>query len=267
MLYMDDIKLFAKCKKRIGNSDTNNENIQPGYWNEIWLRKMESGKREIMEGIEMPHQKRIRTLKEKETFKYFGILEADTIEQVEKKEKIRKEYLSLPCKILGNILKMDKEGTQINGPEDKKINDDAQKFRQTISTKEGGRGLASIEDNVDASIKGLEDYMKKNKKKRLTAATNQHKDKQNNKKNEEIEIGRKTTIRIFQTTNCRNLTRENLDIAKKRETGNLRRETESLIIAAQNNAIRTNHIKAQIYNTPQNCKCRIYSDKNEMINT
>ena len=28
--------------------------------------------------------------------------------------------------------------------------------------------------------------------------------------------------------------------------GNLKRETESLLIAAQNNAIRTNHIKARI---------------------
>ena len=33
--------------------------------------------------------------------------------------------------------------------------------------------------------------------------------------------------------------------------GNLKRETESLIIAAQNNAIRTNYIKAKIDKTQQ----------------
>ena len=34
--------------------------------------------------------------------------------------------------------------------------------------------------------------------------------------------------------------------------GNLKRETESLLIAAQDNAIRTNHIKARIDKTQQN---------------
>ena len=36
---------------------------------------MKSGKRVIKEGIEMPNQKRIRMLGEKETCKYLGILE------------------------------------------------------------------------------------------------------------------------------------------------------------------------------------------------
>ena len=35
---------------------------------------------------------KIRTLKEQETYKYLGILETDTIEQVEMKEKNKKEY-------------------------------------------------------------------------------------------------------------------------------------------------------------------------------
>ena len=39
------------------------------------------------------------------------------------------------------------------------------------------------------------------------------------------------------------LTRENIDVAKKR---NIKREIEYLLIAAQNNAIRMNHIKARI---------------------
>ena len=33
-----------------------------------------------------------------------------------------------------------------------------------LSRKEGGRGLARIEDSVHASIQGLEDYIKKAKK-------------------------------------------------------------------------------------------------------
>ena len=48
--------------------------------------------------------------------------------------------------------------------------------------------------------------------------------------------------------------------------GNFKRETESLLIAAQNNAIRTNHIKARIDKTQQNSKCRLWGDRDETIN-
>ena len=42
------------------------------------------------------------------------------------------------------------------------------------------------------------------------------------------------------------------------EKGNFKRETESHLIAAQNNARRTNHIKARINKTQQNSRCRLY---------
>ena len=42
--------------------------------------------------------------------------------------------------------------------------------------------------------------------------------------------------------------------------------TESLLIAAENNAIRTNYIKAKIDNTQQDRKCRLCADKDETIN-
>ena len=54
---------------------------------------MKSGKRHLTGGIELPNQDKIRTLAENETNKYLGILEADTIKQVEMKNKIQKEYL------------------------------------------------------------------------------------------------------------------------------------------------------------------------------
>ena len=48
--------------------------------------------------------------------------------------------------------------------------------------------------------------------------------------------------------------------------GNLKRETESLLIAAQDNAIRTNHIKARIDKIQQNSKCRLCGDRDETMN-
>ena len=44
-------------------------------------------KRQITDEIELANQERIRMLREKETYKYLGILEADTIGQGEMKEK------------------------------------------------------------------------------------------------------------------------------------------------------------------------------------
>ena len=48
--------------------------------------------------------------------------------------------------------------------------------------------------------------------------------------------------------------------------GNLKKETESLLIAAQNNAIRTKHIKARIDKTQQNSRCRLCGDRDKTIN-
>ncbi len=40
---------------------------------------MKNGKRHLTDGMELPNQDKIRTHEEKETYKYLGILEADTI--------------------------------------------------------------------------------------------------------------------------------------------------------------------------------------------
>ena len=61
---------------------------------------MKSGKRHLTDGMELPNQDKIRTFGEKETYKYLGILEADTIEQMEMKEKIKKEYLRKTRKLI-----------------------------------------------------------------------------------------------------------------------------------------------------------------------
>ena len=61
---------------------------------------MKSGKRHMTDGMELPNHDKIRTPGENETYKYLGILEADTIKQVQMKDKIRKEYLRRTRKLL-----------------------------------------------------------------------------------------------------------------------------------------------------------------------
>ena len=54
----------------------------------------------MTDGMELPNHVRIRTLEENETYKYLGILEADSIKQVLIKDMIRKEYLRRTRKLL-----------------------------------------------------------------------------------------------------------------------------------------------------------------------
>ena len=44
--------------------------------------------------------------------------------------------------------------------------------RQSVSRKEGGRGLTSIEDSVDSSIRQFEDYIQKHEGGLITAIRN-----------------------------------------------------------------------------------------------
>ena len=138
---------------------------------------MKSGKRHLTYGMELPDQDKIKTLAENETYKYLGILEADTIKQVEIKEKIQKEYLRRTRKLLetklsgrnlikgintwavplvrysGHFLKWTREELRQMDQRTRKLmtmhkalhaRDDAD--RRYVPRKEGGRGLASIED-------------------------------------------------------------------------------------------------------------------------
>ena len=50
------------------------------------MQVIKNGNRHLTDGMELPNQDEIRTLAEKDTYKYLGILEADTIKQVDMKE-------------------------------------------------------------------------------------------------------------------------------------------------------------------------------------
>ena len=65
--------------------------------------------------------------------------------------------------------------------------------------QEGGKGLVSIEDSVDASIQRLEDYTEKREERLITATRNNTDDtkEQQNGNNQKTKMGRKTTLRTF----------------------------------------------------------------------
>ena len=167
------------------------------------LLAMKSGKRHRTDGIELPNQDKIRTLATNEMYKYLGILEVDTIKKEEMKDKIQKEYLRRTRKILETKLSSRNLIKGINtwavplvrysGPFLKWTRDELKQMDQRrrrlmtmdktlhprddvdrlyVSRKEGGKGLASIENSVDASIQRLEDYIGKHERGLITAIRN-----------------------------------------------------------------------------------------------
>ena len=68
--------------------------------------------------------------------------------------------------------------------------------RLYVSRKEGGRGLASIEDSVDASIQRLEDYIQKHDGGLITAIRNDTDNTMDNRMTiiKKQKMGRKTTL-------------------------------------------------------------------------
>ena len=150
-----------------------------------------------------PNHDKIRTFGEKETYRYLGILEADTIKQVEMKDKIRKEYLRRTRKqpetklfsrnLIKGINTCAVPLVRYSGPFLKWTRDELKQMDQRtrklmtmhkalhprddvdrlyVSRKEGGRGLASIADSVDVSIQRLKDYKEKHERGLITAIRN-----------------------------------------------------------------------------------------------
>ena len=136
--------------------------------------------------------------------------------------------------------------------------------RLYASRKEKGRGLTSFIDSMDALIQQHEDYIKKCRGRLITVIrkntdnTSINRTKTRKQKWEEKELYghfKWQTSEISHEKTWTWLIKENL-----------KRKTESLLIATQNKAIRTNYIKAKIDKIQQNSRCRLCGDKDETIN-
>ena len=129
-----------------------------------------------------------------------------------------------------------------------------------VSRKGGGRELARTEDSVDASIQRLKDYIETHERGLITAI---RKDSDNMMDNRMTTRKQKwEEWRFKQLIN--NISQEQTWTWLRK--CKFKRETESLLIARQNNTVRTNHIKARIDKTQQNTKCRLCSDGEKTIN-
>ena len=147
--------------------------------------------------------------------------------------------------------------------------------RLYIPRKKGGRGLQGVEETVNLTNLGLENYVKESRERSLTVARSVDICL--------IEPIRETTIQAKeQKKDERTISWEekmlhgqfarqtsevgNQDRWQWLQNGTLKRETESLIFAAQEQAIRTNVIKGKIDKSQEQTKCRMCSRADEPIN-
>ena len=185
--------------KRIGNPNTESNNIQPRYRNGIWYRKMRHASNEKQEMTNNRRKwttksRKIQNALRKGNLQVLENIGSDPIKKVEMKEKNQKRvsqenHTKLHSRNLikgintwavplvrysGPFLKLTREELKQMDQRAKKKKKPPKKHLMTIhktmyprddvdrlyvSRKEGGRGLTSIEDNVDTSIQRLEDYI------------------------------------------------------------------------------------------------------------
>ena len=143
--------------------------------------------------------------------------------------------------------------------------------RLYLPRNEGGRGLQSAQDTIELAILGLDNYVRNSHEKLMTAAREDS--------NEDLE----TEQEFKQRKHCERkgrwcekvlhgqYPRQTKDLVPKEscrwlKEGNIKRETESLIFAAQEEALRKNQIKAKIDQSQADDKCRMCGNANETIN-
>ena len=142
--------------------------------------------------------------------------------------------------------------------------------RLYVPRKEGGRGLIFNEDCVELAIRGLEVYVHGSEERLIQAVRGDKIDGlevasvlKRSKKEKRLEDWEKKVLHgqyLRQTKEVRSD-----HFWAWLQNGDLKRETESLIVAAQNQSIRTNLVKAKIDKSQGNSLCSMCRKVDESI--
>ena len=228
-------------------------------------------------------------------YKYLGILELDRILQQEMKSKTRAAYFKRLKLLLKSKLNSRNLFLAINSwavalirygacvldwtkEEIDEIDRKTQKMltiygafhpksninRLYLKRKSGGRGLISINDCIEGEIRNVHEYLTSSEEsllKFVVKALNiqEEVEGKNNYQKRKLEEKMNSLKNMKLHGQFQNDT-ENI---KQDESwdwlsrGDLKRETESLLMAAQEQALNTNSVKKNIYHTAESDKCRI----------
>ena len=139
-----------------------------------------------------------------------------------------------------------------------------------IPRKDGGRGLIAIEDCVELAVRGLEVYIYGSEERLLHAARGDREDGleaasvlKKAKKEKRLQDWEEKSLNGQHLRQTKEVRSEQSWVWL--QNGDLKRETESLIVAAQNQSIRTNLVKAKIDKSQKDMLYRLYKKADESI--
>ena len=240
---------------------------------------MEKGKIVKSVGIQLPDGEVIKLLREGESYKYLRILEADKFLEEKMKLNVLKEYIGRLRKVLKSKLNGGNLFCRVNNwavlllrhstaflswrkSELQTIDSKTRKLftmyeslhpksdvdRLYIPRKKGGRGLISIEDCVELALKGLEVYVHRNEERLIQVVRG---DKINGLEAGSVLMRSKEEKRLEDWEKKvvpGQYLRQTKEVRSDQswawlQNGGLKKERESLIVAAQNQNIRTNLVK------------------------
>ena len=252
--------------------------------------------------VSLPGGGEIQQLEEEDNYKYLGILEADNIKHNHMKTKIKDEYLRRLKLVLksklnsGNMIKaintwavsLYRYGAGViewTKDELKQIDRKTRKLitmyrglhprsdvdRLYVDRNNGGRGLMSVEDTVKYEALSLKRYTETSDIELIRAGGQLVKCDSDASRTEykmEMKRGRYDgwVDKPMHGQHIRD-TKEQAapETWKWMRRGTLKRETESLIVAAQDQALRTNYRKAKIEKSGGDPKCRLCKERDETV--
>ena len=266
--------------------------------NKCAMLVMKRGKVCRSDGIELPGEQTIKGLEDGEGYKYLGILEADDVKNKEMKDLVTKEYYRRIRNILrsklngGNVIKainsravaiirygaglikwtkdelrtIDRKTRKLMTIH-KALHPRSDVDRLYLSRKEGGRGLISVEDCVDIEVQNLSDYISQSSEEMLLAVKEENTvgnglTKEETREKHKQSYMSKALHYQFQKGTEDNRAEISWNWLRK---GTLKKETEGMLLAAQDQALRTNSIKHRIDKQDISPMCRMCKGREETI--
>ena len=308
LLYMDDVKLFAKSRTELESLLTTVKVFSSDIRMEFGIDKcavlvLKRGKIcNDNQDMILDDGEVIKAIDQEKPYKYLGVLECSDIKQQEMKEKIEREYFRRMRKVLrsklnaGNMItaantwavSLFRYGSGIvqwNKQELQSIDRKSRKLltihgalhprsdvdRIYVKRPKGGRGLMSVEDVVRCEEHSLARYVRDADSEILGAASKflkevgdegagEMKDKQEEKKVKAWEEKPMHGQHVRQTREF--MATESWQWLIR---GSLKRETEAMLVAAQDQALGTNYRKAKIKKTRDSALCRMCKNKDETV--
>ena len=304
LLFMDDLKLYGKNENELDTLINIVKEYSDDIGMRFELDKcgvlvIENGVKKKSEGIVLPDGDKIKEIDEG-GYKYLGVLEAEVILEKEMKERLKGEYfrrvkLLLRSKLYGGnvikginswavsvirytagIIEWTKRELKAIDVKTRKMMTMAGTFhkkgdvdRLYLMRKDGGRGMISIEDCVTMEEKNLVKYVMGNKERLFGVVKEGLEDRESGKEyKKRVMASRKQKLSEKKVHG--RILGDMKEVGSEEswqwlKAGYITKSMEGFIMAAQEQALRTQWFRAKIQKEDVSPKCRLCGIEDETV--